>query len=160
LFVLIFQVSKNYRKNRKNNRKRTAITLHQKIYNYRKKSNPLVQIIIESLLACITIIAKCLRCNCHPCYFYFYVALFYAKCISLLSKNEQDNYSKCSVFASSTPGFHFKFCSFCWWGCKNISFSGCRIPRYGNRSSRRDHFDADLFTRPFSKQTHLDANWL
>jgi len=30
--------------------------------------------------------------------------------------------SKCSAIASSTPcaSFHFKLCSFCWWGRKNI----------------------------------------
>jgi len=31
-----------------------------------KKSNPLVQIIIASHLAYAKIIAKCLRCDCHP----------------------------------------------------------------------------------------------
>jgi len=40
LFVLIFQVSKKLSKKSKiakNNRKRTAIISHQKIFNYRKK---------------------------------------------------------------------------------------------------------------------------
>jgi len=37
--------------------------------NYRKKKlNPFVQIIIASHLACVTIITKCLRCDCHPCF--------------------------------------------------------------------------------------------
>jgi len=54
--VLIIQVSKKNRKKSKiakNNRKRTAIISHQKI-------------LIIAKIACVTIIAKCLWCDCHP----------------------------------------------------------------------------------------------
>jgi len=61
--VLIYQVPKKYQKNRKSQTNCDNIT--SKNFIYRKKSNPLVQIIIESHLACVTIIAKCLRCDCH-----------------------------------------------------------------------------------------------
>jgi len=41
----------------------------------------------------------------------------------IIVENEQNNNSKCSTFASSVfcTFFHFKLCSFCWRGRKNIS---------------------------------------
>jgi len=37
-------------------------------------------------------------------------------------KKEKNKYNNCSsAFASFAPIFYFKLCSFCWWGCKNVS---------------------------------------
>jgi len=80
--VIIFQVSKKLSKKSKiakNNRKQTAILSHQKFFNYRKKnrihwSRSLSHRTIASHLVCVTIIAKCLWCDCRPwfyqCYFH------------------------------------------------------------------------------------------
>jgi len=59
------------------------------------------------------------------------VHFYSAKCVYLLSKKEQNNYSKCSAFAffrTFPLTFHFKFCNFCWRGRKNFSCSRPQVP--------------------------------
>jgi len=57
-------------------------------------------------------------------YYNFDEFIFIAKFGLLLSKKKQNNYSKYSAFVSSAlfaPIFHYKLCSFCSRGRKNIS---------------------------------------